>query len=342
MIRSEINSYMNCDIASKILSDYGVNLDHNCMFKLRDERTPSIKLYPDGHAFDFGTRDHYRDIVSLLFDGIGGFNSISECEAVISSYIDTDSMCVIPRGEPRPLDEIHELLEKEARNLLDNTELPDCVVSGRVLTVKGMKCKVAGSFNKKSSDHYIINSIFEKLFEGTAFDGVHAPRLQYVMKHVLGYDTANKCPAIVLRDNAKKVADIVRYRCCEDKYKGKSSDYSGRRSKDWLFPFQTEMEMLADKSDFIIVGEGLKNALNALVYGEPFISLESSSSEVSDRLIEFIKQYKNKKIYLAFDPDSAGGNMRDRFISKYDGETSYYFPEWNTLDYAEYKRKDVL
>jgi len=66
------------DSVRSFLSNLGIDVTRDNFFKVREERTPSCKINKDGSCHDFGTGDHYIDIVSLLFDGYRAFDSLPE------------------------------------------------------------------------------------------------------------------------------------------------------------------------------------------------------------------------------------------------------------------------
>ena len=45
---------------------------------MREENSPSCKIYKNGSCHDFGSGEHYSDIVSLLFDGYRAFDSLPQ------------------------------------------------------------------------------------------------------------------------------------------------------------------------------------------------------------------------------------------------------------------------
>ncbi|HIP20223.1 MAG TPA: hypothetical protein EYG70_03775 [Sulfurimonas sp.] len=78
--RQKIRSYTNdVEININILNGVGIDITKDGFFKVRpDERTPSCKIYKDGSFHDFGSGEHYSDIVSLFYDGYHAFNSLPE------------------------------------------------------------------------------------------------------------------------------------------------------------------------------------------------------------------------------------------------------------------------
>ena len=62
----------------RILNGIGIEVSREGFFKVREERTPSCKINKDGSCHDYGSGEHYGDIVALLFDGYRAFESLPE------------------------------------------------------------------------------------------------------------------------------------------------------------------------------------------------------------------------------------------------------------------------
>lgn len=74
VIRERINSSME---TARILNTIGIGVTREGFFKVRpEERTPSCKINKDGSCHDYGSGEHYSDVVSLLFDGYRAFDSL--------------------------------------------------------------------------------------------------------------------------------------------------------------------------------------------------------------------------------------------------------------------------
>jgi len=162
-----------------------------------------------------------------------------------------------------------------------------------------------------------IPVVFEKLFESNHLYA-DLEVVKYVLNRIVGYSHIFSCPVIILRDYIGRVVDIAHYRPLPPsksegkklpKYLYKSNEKKPlNRGEHFLYPFQVEMERLINKESFVIVGEGLKNAVNALIYKVPYISLEGTGNKPSKKLIGYIKELEKagKKIMTAFDGDKAG------------------------------------
>jgi hypothetical protein len=77
-IRETIRSYAsNSNMSIQILQNIGIDISRNGFFKIRpEERTPSCKINKNGSFHDYGSGEHYSDIVSLLYDGYHAFDSL--------------------------------------------------------------------------------------------------------------------------------------------------------------------------------------------------------------------------------------------------------------------------
>ncbi len=80
-LRTQINQRLgNANAAKTFLqTNIGIDVTKDGFFKVRsDERTPSCKINKDGSFHDFGSGEHYGDMVSLLYDGYHAFDSLPE------------------------------------------------------------------------------------------------------------------------------------------------------------------------------------------------------------------------------------------------------------------------
>lgn len=165
---------------------------------------------------------------------------------------------------------------------------------------------------------------FIKLFETDKLPiGCH-DRLHYAYQKILGYDNYYKCPSIIIRDMTGKIVDKSAYRPNRpenipiEKWDSKAKYFYKNfenRGKNFLYPFQAEVEKLLSKNNYFVVGEGLKNALNGYIHAIPFISLESTSNEASKDLIKYVHDLLGKgyKIVAFFDGDKAGAPAFEKF-----------------------------
>lgn len=207
-----------------------------------------------------------------------------------------------------------------------------------------------------------IHPDFKKLFERDFFiiDNPLKKRTDYLLKYILTYDTFFNCPAIIIRNHKGIVCDIAKYRAkkpesfqnfSNPKYMYiKEEDKLKERGENFLYPFSQEMDRLIDKYPFFFIGEGLKNALVAFLFGVPFISLESVSNGISEKLKEYIlEKAKTKSIIGGFDGDEElqengtykkgrGGWVKAKEILGLEFENLFKFD--SNIDFAEYLKDE--
>lgn len=80
VIRETINNHLNTfELNKQFLENIGIDVTRSGHFRVRTEdKTPSCFINKDSSFHDFGSGKHYIDMVSLLFDGYCGFNSLSD------------------------------------------------------------------------------------------------------------------------------------------------------------------------------------------------------------------------------------------------------------------------
>lgn len=81
VIRETINHHLNTFESNKhfIENNIGIDVTKSGYFRVRTEdKTPSCIINKNGSFHDFGSGEHYGDIVSLLFDGYLAFDSLPE------------------------------------------------------------------------------------------------------------------------------------------------------------------------------------------------------------------------------------------------------------------------
>ncbi|HIP60015.1 MAG TPA: hypothetical protein EYH01_06270 [Campylobacterales bacterium] len=190
----------------------------------------------------------------------------------------------------------------------------------------------------------LIGDGIRKLFQTDFFEPSFKPKLDYIFNRFVGYNSFFKCPSIILRDDTDRIVDVIAYRPQKPaNYKEWSSPKyiyknSGNRGEKFLYPFRKEAEHIAKKEGFFIVGEGIKNALNALVYSVPFITIESSSTKMSDALVSYIRAWYEKgySIITMFDGDKAGAKAYENFKKQTGLEVKNFFAFDSNLDFVDY------
>ncbi len=203
----------------------------------------------------------------------------------------------------------------------------------------------------KSSDLLMVPKQLEKLFEGAYIEGVTKDVAEYILCTKIGFDDFFSCPVIIIHDANGNVVDIVKYRPSRDGYEKlpkylqeKSVNKPNGRGKSFLYPFQIEMERLIKKEGFVFIGEGLKNAVNALIRSIPYISIESTSNVKNDKLVAYVnKLFQNGVlIYGALDGDAAGEKAFNAIANQMAFSIENLLDFESGLDFTDYLRKEQL
>ncbi|HAN21181.1 MAG TPA: hypothetical protein DCP51_05840 [Clostridiales bacterium] len=79
----------NCETVSFTLNQLGILVKDNT-FSIRPEKTPSARINTDGSVHDYGSGEHYHDLVSLLYDGFRLYPSIIETVTELSKLLNFD------------------------------------------------------------------------------------------------------------------------------------------------------------------------------------------------------------------------------------------------------------
>jgi hypothetical protein len=172
-------------------------------------------------------------------------------------------------------------------------------------------------------------------------------QLIYLFNNYLGWNDFFQCPSIILKDNNDKIVDVISYRPTKPKnytswdnpkyiYKN-----SHNRGDDFLYPFQKEVEKALKKKmkkKYLIVGEGLKNGLNAVFYEAPYITIESTSNKLNDKLKNYILHWYNSGyiILCMFDGDNSGKQAYQKFIKEIGHDFSNFLDFKSGLDFVSY------
>ncbi len=62
-----------------LMNNVGIDVTRDGYFKVRpEEKTPSCIINQDTSFHDYGSGEHYGDLVSLLYDGYHAFDSLPE------------------------------------------------------------------------------------------------------------------------------------------------------------------------------------------------------------------------------------------------------------------------
>jgi len=204
------------------------------------------------------------------------------------------------------------------------------------------------TYEEENKTHLMVQSHFKKLFEASIFPLSFKSKFDYLHNKILGYDDFFRCPSIIIRDSTGKIVDKVAYRpkkpdqyddWSEPKYIHKNAN---NRGDDFLYPFQSEMEKIIHREKYIIVGEGIKNSLNGLLYSVPFITTGGSSVYADERLIVYIKDLTQQGygIICMFDGDKAGKNGFNAFQEAMGMNLENYLSFQSNLDFVDYLQEE--
>ena len=196
--------------------------------------------------------------------------------------------------------------------------------------------------------HFIVPSELEKLFETKQLSAEYKKKLDYIFTNLIGWNKHFNCSSIVLKDDSGRIVDLIAYRpnkpqnyneWSNPKYLYKNSH---NRGDNFLYPFRKEVESILFKTTnddkYVIVGEGIKNGLNALIYSVPYIPLESTSNKTSENLITYIRDLHEKgyDILGMFDGDKAGKKAHENFVKQSGLQISNFLDFKSNIDFVEY------
>jgi len=311
---------------------------------LREEKTSSFQIYTTTQRYhDFGTHEG-GDII----DFIRAVENLSMKEAITflsDKYLngmELNSNYTPPaRKYPTAPIKDNELListiEQKAKTLLANRLPYNKIIrekySEMILDNDGVESKVIR-----------VAPIFEKLFEGYLIP-TEKKFAEYLFNKIIGYDPYFNCPAIIIRDEAERAVNIIRYRPERNGepllQNGKPLKYLYLRGEEtpdnaYTFPLQAQMQMIVNRERYSFIGEGLKNAINASLMGIPYISTESASN-IKPELISFLNSNRMQGVILigAFDGDGAGEKAYKKineevtlFKNKFAFDSDIDFSDW--------------
>ncbi len=341
MTYEEVKSYLSKDDLVSLLEGLGYEFNRQGKFDIRGEKTPSVSINPkDLKIKDFGG-DFSGDIFDLLKE-LHGMTPPEDLKYVMNFLGLSDDASVspvkrkVPAYVPPPKDnaKLMSNLKVRAEKYLSEPIVRNGRVRARYryFTLEDIESRKVAAFD----------DVFIKLFEQSYIE-VEESRIEYIFDRFIGYDSYYDCPVIIIYDLAGNVVNIVKYRPKKDgevfmKYlylKGEETPDS-----DFMFPFQFEMERLRIKLDFTYVGEGLKNAIVALVHGIPYISTQSTSG-VTDGLIEYLKSPRMENTFIigAFDGDSAGQKAYNKINNEVPMENKFDFS--SGIDFADYIKENT-
>lgn len=191
----------------------------------------------------------------------------------------------------------------------------------------------------------------EKLFEGAYIEDVDAPVGRYVFTKIIGYCNYFSALVIILRDREDQVVDLIKYRPFRDGYEKlpkylyeKSENKPAGRGDDFLYPFQLEMERLIEKEEYVFIGEGLKNAVNALIRSVPYVSIEGVTNASSKEIAEYVNRLSGRgiRVYGALDGDDAGEKAFNKINKLLDNPIINLIDFDSGIDFTDFLRKEQL
>ena len=198
--------------------------------------------------------------------------------------------------------------------------------------------------DEPNKSYLSINEAYTKLFERTQLPLEYQKKTDYLHRHIIGYDEYFRCASIIIKDTTGRVVDKCAYRPVKpDSYDNWSDPKyihknSHNRGNQFLYPFQKEVESILNKEDYFIVGEGIKNAVNALIYGVPYITIESTSNKANTNLINYIKALLSNqyKVIAMFDGDKAGAVGFEALKKELDTDIENFFDFTSDDDFTSY------
>ena len=192
--------------------------------------------------------------------------------------------------------------------------------------------------------YLMVNDAYVKLYERTQFPLEYQRKFDYLHRKIIGYDAFYRCPSIIIRDTTDRVVDKIAYRPQKpDKYDNWNDPKyiyknSHNRGSNFLYPFQIEIEKIIKREKHLIVGEGIKNAVNALIYSAPFVTIESTSNRLSPELITYLTghQERGTGIICMFDGDAAGEKAHKQFTDQTGIQAPNHLDFGSGIDFTEY------
>jgi len=328
MTYQEIKQHLTKEGLISLLEALGYSINRNGKFSLRDEKTPSTSINPKNlNITDFGS-----GWSGDIFDLLKTYHTMNdkEAKAYVMEYLGLSEHREPIKKEaptPQPIKDDAALKAKLQRDA--NTYLTTQISKFRYF---------------KHDKYLILNYPFRKLFEAKYLT-VREEIANYIFTSIIGYCNYFDCPVIILRDAGGEVVNIVKYRP-RNKEGEEFTKYlylkaSEKPQSDYLYPFRIENERMMSKQSekLIVVGEGLKNALIALIYEIPYISIESTSS-INPKLLEYLKAKDAEGLSFigSFDGDVAGERAYTKVREVIEMNNLFTFD--SGVDFGEYITKD--
>lgn len=312
---------------------------------LRDEKTSSLDFFEISKKYfdrGLGTGGDIIDLVQHMeqLDKKGAIRRVKELAG--ESTYSVEKRTHTPKVKPKKDVDLSKLAHFASKELLAITPFRPKILAIEKKSAKGLLLSTTQAI--------FLNSNFHKLFECTTLDIMYKNKIDYLFKHILGFSSYWNSPSIIMRDSKNKIVDMVAYRPkdpqTKQEKKGMKYYYKNQnnRGSDFIYPFEVLVKHIAQKEKYIVVGEGLKNAVNALLYSVPFISFESTGnvSVLNEKLIKVIKDFINDGygFLTAFDGDKAGKEAQGKFLSLIGFEAENLFSFDSGIDFVEYMQGD--
>ena len=236
--------------------------------------------------------------------------------------------------------------EARAKKVVDFKKLNDWGV--QELSLVGMHRPIEYQDKGGKILYFLVPSELEKLFETKQLPAEYKQKLDYIFSNLIGWNKHFNCSSIVIKDDSGRIVDLIAYRpnkpqnyneWSNPKYIYKNSH---TRGENFLYPFRKEVESILFKATnqdkYVVVGEGIKNGLNALLYSVPYIPLESTSNKISEKLVAYIRDLHEKgyDIIGMFDGDKAGKKAHENFVKQSGLQISNFLDFNSNTDFVEY------
>ena len=321
---------------------YGELIKNGANYKFKNDT--SIVINPSKQIFSNFNGDitggSVLDLVMYFekLDTKAGINRLKELSS-LDTYI-VDPALQIKRKE-----------EAKAKKVVDFKKLNDWGM--QELSLVGMHKPIEYQDKEGKILYFLVPSELEKLFETKQLPAEYKQKLDYMFSNLIGWNKHFNCSSIVIKDDTGRIVDLIAYRpnkhqnyneWSNPKYIYKNSH---NRGENFLYPFRKEVESIlfkaTNKDKYVVVGEGIKNGLNALLYSVPYIPLESTSNKISEKLISYIRDLHEKghDIIGMFDGDKAGKKAHENFVEHSGLQISNFLDFNSGTDFVEYLQSGV-
>lgn len=311
---------------------------------LRDEKTSSLDFFSDTQKYyDRGSASG-GDCIDLIqcMDRLTQNEAIAKAKELSgSNSYNVERRSASPlQKEPKEEIDFIKLAYYAKKEIASNMAYRPRTVPIDICTQNG--------FIKEQTTQIFINSKYQKFFETSSFSIDFEAKLKYIFNEILGYSDYWQSPSVIIRDSNEKIVDVIAYRPKNketgEEIKGMKYYYKNQdqRGSDFIYPFKNLVDRIASKEKYIVVGEGLKNSVNALLYNVPFITLESTGNidAINENFINAINSFLDRGfgIVTAFDGDKVGKMAYNKFLSLTGFTAENIFDFESGIDFVEYVR----